>query len=84
MCRCERVTTDRQCNDRPSIFSVKFDSFTTPIDVRPGDELRTKCSFNSQSRNTTTVWGESSQQEMCFGILYYSGTVKIKHPFQIL
>ena len=61
----------------------RFDSFTTPIEVRPGDELRTKCYFNSQSRNTTTVWGESTQQEMCFGILYYYPQNAVRREFHL-
>lgn len=54
-----------------SYDSPKTHEFPTPFEVRPGDELRTTCRYNSMSRTKTTVWGDSTQQEMCYGFLYY-------------
>ena len=31
----------------------------------------TQCHYSSMSRSRTTVFGDSTQQEMCFGFIYY-------------
>jgi dopamine beta-monooxygenase len=38
-----------------------------PIEVLPGDELRTPCTYDTTSKNTTTYFGWGTDQEMCFG-----------------
>ncbi|CAC5413959.1 unnamed protein product [Mytilus coruscus] len=42
-----------------------------PIKVMPGDNIATKCTYKSTSRSKTTLFGESTFNEMCFGLLYY-------------
>jgi len=37
----------------------------------PGDEVRTKCVYKSLGKNVTTVYGLSTQDEMCFAFLTY-------------
>ncbi|XP_060066098.1 tyramine beta-hydroxylase-like [Ylistrum balloti] len=43
--------------------------FTTPIEVLPGDEIKITCSYNSVDQNLTTIMGEDTSDEMCFGFL---------------
>ncbi|XP_005107800.1 tyramine beta-hydroxylase [Aplysia californica] len=49
--------------------------FNPPVEVRPGDEMRLTCFFNSRdgprSRNRTVYWGEGSDGEMCYAFLTY-------------
>ncbi|KAK7462113.1 hypothetical protein BaRGS_00038485, partial [Batillaria attramentaria] len=54
-----------------SYDSPKTAEYVTPIEVLPGDELKTTCHFNSMARSTTTTFGDSTQQEMCYGFLTY-------------
>ncbi|KAK3605265.1 hypothetical protein CHS0354_037666 [Potamilus streckersoni] len=42
-----------------------------PIEVRPGDELKTTCVFKSTSRYKTTIFGEDTSKEMCLGFITY-------------
>ncbi|XP_041368427.1 uncharacterized protein LOC121382863 [Gigantopelta aegis] len=39
-----------------------------PIEIRPGDHLKTTCVFRSLSKKQTTYYGEGSYDEMCYGI----------------
>ena len=41
------------------------------IQVNKGDSFHTTCEFNSIGRNTTTRWGFSSYEEMCFAFVRY-------------
>ncbi|KAL3870626.1 hypothetical protein ACJMK2_038674 [Sinanodonta woodiana] len=61
------VTFDEKYSyDSPVIY--RYDS---PIEVRPGDELKTTCVFRSTSRYKTTTFGEDTSKEMCFGFLTF-------------
>ncbi|GJP34915.1 hypothetical protein CLOM_g19393 [Closterium sp. NIES-68] len=42
-----------------------------PQELLPGDELRTKCVWDSTSRSEVTMGGESSLDEMCISFLIY-------------
>ncbi|XP_033750816.1 dopamine beta-hydroxylase-like [Pecten maximus] len=46
-------------------------TFPTPLEIKPGDVLRTKCSFTSSSKVLTTTSGEATSQEMCYTFLFY-------------
>ncbi|KAK3590362.1 hypothetical protein CHS0354_020684 [Potamilus streckersoni] len=52
--------------DNPVTFN-----YDNPIEVRPGDELKTTCVFRSTSRYKTTTYGEDTSKEMCFGFITY-------------
>lgn len=41
-----------------------------PIRLEPGDSLRIHCSFDTTGREQTTLWGESTSDEMCLAGLY--------------
>ncbi|KAH9503100.1 hypothetical protein Btru_069958 [Bulinus truncatus] len=43
----------------------------TPFQVFPGDEIVTTCTFNTARRNHSTVWGEATLDEMCYGFMIY-------------
>lgn len=44
---------------------------STPVEVLPGDELRTLCVYNTSSKNTTTRFGWSIDEEMCVAFLEF-------------
>lgn len=52
-----------------------------PIEVLPGDEFGTTCTYDTTSKNTTTYFGWGTDQEMCFGglIFYPEENVVSKH-----
>ncbi|XP_070190209.1 peptidyl-glycine alpha-amidating monooxygenase A-like [Littorina saxatilis] len=59
-------------DDNPySYDSPKTHTFDTPIVMKPGDELQTLCTFQSRSRDTTTMFGEGSYDEMCINFMTY-------------
>jgi hypothetical protein len=40
-----------------------------PVELQPGDQVTSECTFFNDTSNTVE-WGESSTTEMCFSILY--------------
>ncbi|KAK3580056.1 hypothetical protein CHS0354_001009 [Potamilus streckersoni] len=65
--KVQNVTFDEKyMYDNPVIY--RFDN---PIEVRPGDELRTTCIFKSTSRYKTTTYGMDTSKEMCLAIIAY-------------
>ena len=52
-------------------FLRGVDRFHTPVVVHPGDELKMNCEFSSLDRDHTTLGGEGSYDEMCYGILNF-------------
>ncbi|KAK6967850.1 Tyramine beta-hydroxylase [Biomphalaria glabrata] len=42
-----------------------------PVQIFPGDEIITKCTFTTARRNRSTFWGEATMDEMCYGFLIY-------------
>ncbi|XP_076456030.1 tyramine beta-hydroxylase-like [Babylonia areolata] len=42
-----------------------------PVQILPGDEIRTTCEFSSQYKTTTTYYGEATSDEMCFAFLTF-------------
>ncbi|KAH3792378.1 uncharacterized protein LOC127837211 isoform X9 [Dreissena polymorpha] len=53
-------------------------SFADPVVVRPGDELKTTCVFDSRKRNLTTFSGEATHDEMCYSFLSFYPKENIK------
>ena len=37
----------------------------------PGDEIKVRCDYKSFHQNATTVFGESTYDEMCYGFIGY-------------
>lgn len=56
--------------EKYQIDSIFF-SFDTPVVVRPGDELRTTCTFNSEGVDRTTFFGKGTHDEMCLVFIKY-------------
>lgn len=57
---------------------LRYFSYDPPIEVRPGDELRTTCEYNSVGRKAVTYYGDSVNDEMCFtNLAFYSKTNSI-------
>ncbi|KAH9503104.1 hypothetical protein Btru_069965 [Bulinus truncatus] len=42
-----------------------------PVQLLAGDELVTTCTYDTTSRVHSTLWGEATSDEMCFGFLTY-------------
>ena len=49
------------------------------MEILPGDELKLSCTFKSTSHSSTVYYGDSTQDEMCLGYLFYYPV----HPFHI-
>jgi len=47
------------------------DMLTPPLVVRPGDEVRVTCEYNTTARNFTTTLGFGGKHEHCYGISYF-------------
>jgi hypothetical protein len=66
-----RGGTEIVLQDVPYNFEQQeFHLAPSPIELRPGDVVRTSCTFENAS-NTTVRFGESSDEEMCFTDLFY-------------
>ena len=52
-------------------FGLKCFRFHDPIEVKPGDDIQVKCTYDSTQKNTTTYYGEATSDEMCFGFFAY-------------
>ncbi|OWF37770.1 Tyramine beta-hydroxylase [Mizuhopecten yessoensis] len=46
-------------------------AFDPPIEIKPGDELRTKCTFDSSRKSTVTYQGDGALDEMCNSFVIY-------------
>ncbi|KAK3099429.1 hypothetical protein FSP39_004175 [Pinctada imbricata] len=55
-------------------------NFPEPVQVLPGDELRTSCVFDSSRRRSTTLFGEGTDSEMCFTFIKYFPKENIPAP----
>ncbi|XP_048751456.2 DBH-like monooxygenase protein 2 [Ostrea edulis] len=62
--------------DRP-----RFLEYKTSIEIKPGDEIRTKCVFKSSSKSVTTFQGDATSDEMCFGFLTIHPITNVRVPY---
>ncbi|XP_063420677.1 DBH-like monooxygenase protein 1 [Mytilus trossulus] len=58
-----------------------FYQFDPPIRIRPGDEIRTTCTYSSLSSNETIFFGEGTSDEMCYGFITYYPAQNIALPY---
>lgn len=58
-----------------------FYEFDPPIQIKPGDEIRTTCTFSSLTSNKTTRYGEGTSDEMCYGFISYYPVQRIELPY---
>ncbi|XP_063420670.1 DBH-like monooxygenase protein 1 [Mytilus trossulus] len=58
-----------------------FYQFDPPIKIRPGDEIRTTCTYSSLSSNETIFFGEGTSDEMCYGFITYYPAQNIALPY---
>ena len=56
-------------HDAPYEFEHQPFLALEPVALEPGDAIETTCTWNNTT-NQTVFWGESSEAEMCFSILY--------------
>lgn len=49
-----------------------FYTLEQPIGLEVGDKLRLTCAYDTTSRATTTLWGASTEDEMCLGYVYFT------------
>ncbi len=52
--------------------------FDPPVVFHPGDQLKTTCIYDTTSRNKTTLYGDGTFDEMCFGFVNYYPKLKIR------
>ncbi|KAK3099911.1 hypothetical protein FSP39_011698 [Pinctada imbricata] len=55
-------------------------NFPQPVEVLPGDELRTTCVYDSSGRDSTTYYGLGTNSEMCFAFMKYFPKENIPVP----
>lgn len=53
-----------------NFYWQQFFMYEAPLTLDPGATMRITCSYDTTSRNTTTTWGEGSEDEMCGAGLY--------------
>ena len=49
--------------------------------MRPGDELKTTCTFKSDHKDKTVYFGEGTQDEMCYAFITYHPSQKTQTGF---
>lgn len=45
--------------------------FDPPVELHPGDELKTTCKYDTTSKKEITYYGDGTYDEMCFGFIFY-------------
>jgi len=54
------------------LICAAYDIRLTPaFELRPGDEIRVHCVYQSLKRTDTTSYGQATSDEMCFGFFSY-------------
>ncbi|XP_021380223.1 uncharacterized protein LOC110467403 [Mizuhopecten yessoensis] len=61
--------------------SPAFYKYDPPIEVRPGDEIRTTCTYSSIDKQRTVYFGDGTTDEMCFGFMTYYPRQNIPMPY---
>ncbi|KAH9491013.1 hypothetical protein Btru_051766 [Bulinus truncatus] len=62
------LTNDPVYNyDSPQVYTYS----ENPVQLLPGDEFITTCTFSTLNRNHSTLQGDGTMDEMCFGFLTY-------------
>ena len=67
-------------NDDPH-YSTHFQEIRTlrhPVRVRPGDALRTTCTYNTAARDNITLGGFGFTEEMCVNYIHYYPRVNME------
>lgn len=75
--RIKNLTDDVHYDyDDPVIYN-----FHPPVEMRPGDELKTTCTFKSDHKDKTVYFGQGTQDEMCYALITYHPSQKISTGF---
>ncbi|XP_055862377.1 tyramine beta-hydroxylase-like [Biomphalaria glabrata] len=53
--------------DSPQVYTYT----SQPIQLLPGDEVTTRCTYTTANRNSSTLFGEGTYDEMCYGFISY-------------
>lgn len=69
------VSLSKKKKNNLSLFTFSFDP---PVEMRPGDELRTTCTYKSSHRDKTVYFGQGTQDEMCYGFITYYPSKNIR------
>ncbi|XP_033732461.1 tyramine beta-hydroxylase-like isoform X2 [Pecten maximus] len=67
-------------DDTYSYSSPVIHDFQDPIEFRPGDELRTTCTYTSVGKTMTTFQGTKKSEEACFSFLTFYPADNMKFP----
>ncbi|XP_063424230.1 tyramine beta-hydroxylase-like isoform X2 [Mytilus trossulus] len=75
--KIQDITNEDNYNyDKPVTHSFKI-----PIEVQPGDELKTTCVFKTTSKLNYTYYGQGTNDEMCYGFLIIYPAKNVKRKF---
>jgi hypothetical protein len=66
----ENVTTCALDIPRWDFHWQLFYFYEAPLDLEPGDVLRLQCRYDTLAKDTPTLWGEGTKDEMCVTLLY--------------
>jgi hypothetical protein len=58
-------------NNQNYDFNLQKVQSLPPTIVKRGDAFITYCNYDTSADENTTIWGENTENEMCFNFLYY-------------
>ncbi|XP_003387559.2 PREDICTED: DBH-like monooxygenase protein 2 homolog isoform X2 [Amphimedon queenslandica] len=72
-CRSGRGIEELKPIDSNPVYDFNFQETVhiNEVVIRPGDGIMLTCTYNSENRNTVTLGGESTYEEMCLSFLNY-------------
>lgn len=84
--KIELIRNGRKIQDITNEENFDYDkpvthSFNIPIELQPGDELKTTCVFKTTSKLNYTYYGQGTNDEMCFGFLTFYPAKNVKRKF---
>ena len=75
------MTIQNFISENNSKISALYCSFSSPIEIQPGDEIKTTCVFKTTSKLNYTYFGQGTNDEMCFGFLTFYPAKNVKRKF---
>ncbi|XP_050389759.1 tyramine beta-hydroxylase isoform X2 [Patella vulgata] len=64
-----------------SYDSPIINTFNPPIEILPGDEIRTECNYRSPTDGDPVCFGDGTQNEMCYGFITYYPIHRLLRPW---
>ncbi|CAF1097122.1 unnamed protein product [Adineta steineri] len=68
----DKKAVDYLLNGESYDFNYQFENrFPKPVQLYPGDEFATRCTYNTMNKNEITLGGERTKDEMCLHMFTY-------------